>query len=195
MTWGPNPVETRGMLRDLSPRFCAGLLGAALALGCTREESEARARVGSVEQAETPLALGTRASDLILAAGAGDTAKVKDKAEVTFSGYQSLPGDRGIVFVELTQPVAVEVSRKGQVIEYKLLGASVPLRNNKNPLLLRDFASSAMTAQLVPDKKSVRLVITLRDSVTPSHRMVARGKGAALEVELPPPKASVNGAK
>jgi OmpA-OmpF porin, OOP family len=126
-----------------------------------------------------------------------DAGKVKDTAEVTFSGYQSLPGDRGIVFVELTDPVAVEVSRNGQVIEYKLVGASVPLKNNKNPLLLRDFASSAMTAQLVPDErgggragrkqKSVRLVITLRGKVSPSHRMVARGKGAALEVELPPP--------
>jgi hypothetical protein len=123
-----------------------------------------------------------------------DAGKVKDKAEITFSGYQSLSGDRGIVFVELTDPVAVEVSRNGQVIEYKLVGASVPLKNNKNPLLLRDFASSAMSAQLVPDKKSVRLVITLRGKVSPSHRMVARGarggaRGAALEVELPAPPA------
>lgn len=124
-----------------------------------------------------------------------DAGKVKDSAEVTFSGYQSLPGDRGIVFVELTDPVAVEVSRNGQVIEYRLVGASVPLKNNKNPLLLRDFSSSAVSARLVPDekgKKAVRLVITLRGrgKVTPSHRMVARGKGAALEVELPPPPAA-----
>lgn len=118
-----------------------------------------------------------------------DAGKVKDSAEVTFSGYQTLPGDRGIVFVELTDPVAVEVTRNGQVIEYKLVGASVPLKNNKNPLLLRDFNSSAVTAQLVPDKKAVRLVLTLRGKVSPSHRLVARGKGAALEVELPaPPK-------
>lgn len=116
-----------------------------------------------------------------------DAGKVKDSAEVTFSGYQTLPGGRGIVFVELTDPVAVEVSRNGQVIEYKLVGASVPLKNNKNPLLLRDFNSSAVSARLVPDKKAVRLVITLRGKVSPSHRMVGRGKGAALEVELPPP--------
>lgn len=116
-----------------------------------------------------------------------DAGKIKSKAEVTFSGYQSLPGDRGLVFVELTDPVAVEVSRSGQVIEYRLVGASVPLKNNKNPLLLRDFASSALTAQLVSDKKSVRLVVTLRGNVSPSYRMVSRGKGAALEVELPAP--------
>jgi hypothetical protein len=116
-----------------------------------------------------------------------DSSRVKDKTEITFSGYQSLPGGRGIVFVEMTDPVAVEVSRSGQVIEYKLIGAKVPLKNNRNPLLLRDFSSSAMTAVLVPDKKAVRLVITLRGAVSPSHRMVTRGKGAALEVELPAP--------
>jgi hypothetical protein len=128
----------------------------------------------------------------------GDAGRVKDKAEVTFIGYQSLPGNRGIVFVELTDAVAVEVSRSGQVIEYKLVGAKVPLKNNRNPLILRDFSSSALTVRLVPDKPargakrhgkqaaSVRLVITLRGNVAPSHRMVPRGNGAVLEVELPP---------
>jgi hypothetical protein len=118
-------------------------------------------------------------------------AKAKSKAaeggtEVTFTGYQTLPGGRGIVFVELTDLVAVEVNRAGQIVEYKLLGARVPLRNNRNPLNLRDFSSSALSAQLVPDKKAVKLVITLRGNVQPTHRITARGKGAVLEVELPP---------
>lgn len=123
---------------------------------------------------------------------------IKDKAEVTFTGYQSLPGARGIVFVELTDAVAVEVSRNGQVIEYRLVGAKVPLKNNRNPLLLRDFKSNALSAVLVVDKPrknhkkhapaqpSVRLVLTLRGAASPSFRMVPRGKGAALEVELGP---------
>jgi hypothetical protein len=111
----------------------------------------------------------------------------KAGAEVTFCGFQSLPGGRGLVFVELNELVPVEVSRAGQVIQYKLSGTRVPLRNNKNPLLLGDFGSSALKAVLVSDKSSVRLVITLRDNVTPTHRMVSRGKGAALEVELPAP--------
>ncbi len=116
-----------------------------------------------------------------------DAGEVKDKSDITFSGYRSLPGGRGLVFVEMTAPVAVEVSRTGRVVEYKLIGATVPFKNNKNPLLLRDFNSSALSAVLVPDKKSVRFVITLRDNISPSHRMVARGTGAALEVELPAP--------
>lgn len=128
------------------------------------------------------------------------TSKLGDRPEVTFTGYQSLPGGRGVVFVELSEQVAVEVSRTGQVIQYKLVGATVPLKNNRNPLLLRDFSSSALSAVLVADRPakhqraakssqvpSVRLVVTLRGNVTPSYRMVARGKGAALEVELPPP--------
>jgi hypothetical protein len=120
----------------------------------------------------------------------------KAQAEVTFTGYRSLPGARGVVFVELTDPVEVEVSRSGRVIEYRLVGATVPLKNNRNPLLLRDFDSSALSAVLVVDnprknrKKhappSVRLVLTLRGTATPSFRMVSRGKGAALEVELGP---------
>ena len=74
----------------------------------------------------------------------------------------------------------------------------MPLKNNRNPLLLRDFDSSALSAVLVVDKPSrdrkkrahpqpsVRLVVTLRGSASPSFRMVSRGKGAVLEVELGP---------
>jgi hypothetical protein len=117
-------------------------------------------------------------------------------AEVTFCGYQALPGKRGIIFVELNELVAVEVKRSGPVVEYRLVGATVPLKNNRNPLLLGDFNVSALKAVLVPDKpakghqaktqRSVKLVVTLRGQAAPTYRMVTRGKGAALEVELPP---------
>jgi hypothetical protein len=143
--------------------------------------------------------LGAATPAVVLAAPAdGGGVAIKDSAEVTFTGYQSLPGARGIVFVELTDAVAVEVTRHGPVIEYRLIGAKVPLKNNRNPLLLRDFDSSALSAVLVVDKPSrdrkkrarpqpsVRLVLTLRGAASPSFRMVSRGKGAALEVELGP---------
>ena len=101
------------------------------------------------------------------------------------------------MFVELSEPVKVEMSRVGQVVQYELSGAHVPLRNNKRALLMRDFNSSAITAVLVSSPRGkaragkhqaagVRLVITLRGDVTPSHRVVTHGKGAALEVQLPP---------
>jgi hypothetical protein len=128
-------------------------------------------------------------------------APAADAAEVTFLGYQALPGGRGLLFVDLTRSVEVEVTRAGPVIEYKLVGASVPRRNNKNPLLLRDFASSAIAAVLVPavrgkaDRKkheapSVRFVVTLRGKTQPTHRLVGHGKGARLEIELPAPSGS-----
>lgn len=109
--------------------------------------------------------------------------------EITFSGYKALPDGRGILFVELTEPAPIEIERAGRVIEYRLVGARVPLRNNRNPLLLRDFNSSALSAVLVPDKKAVRLVVTLRASVSPTHKLQARGAGAVLEIELPAPNA------
>ena len=100
-------------------------------------------------------------------------------------GYRTLPGGRGTLFVELSETAVVEVSKSGQTVEYKMMGARVPLKNNKHPLLLRDFESSALVAVLVPGKKAVSLVITLRGVVSLSHRMLARGKGAVLEVDLP----------
>jgi hypothetical protein len=120
--------------------------------------------------------------------------------EITFTGYQSLPNGGGILFVEMTKAVEVEVVRNGRQVEYRLVGARVPLRNNKNPLLLSDFDSSAASAQLVTDKAKrgkhgkrepgVRLVLKLRSDVVPVHRVVQRGKGAALEIELPKLEAS-----
>ena len=169
LTPGPDPVETVGMLRDLWPGWFAGAL----------------------------LSLLSVATPAVVTAQVGGVA-IKEQAEVTFTGYRSLPGARGMVFVELTDAVAVEVSRSGQVVEYRLVGAKVPLKNNRNPLLLRDFKSSALSAVLVVDKPSrdrnkrarsqpsVRLVLTLRGAASPSFRMVPRGKGAALEVELAP---------
>jgi hypothetical protein len=124
-----------------------------------------------------------------------------DGIEITFIGYRALPGGRGLLFVELSDSLVVDVSRAGPVIEYKMRGARVPLKNNRNPLLLRDFSSSALMAVLVPSKpekgarkgkpargeQSVRLVVTLRGNVTPTHRIVMRGKSAVLEIELPAP--------
>jgi hypothetical protein len=113
------------------------------------------------------------------------TSKATASSEITFMGYRSGASGSGTLFVELTDTVVVEVNHNGPVVEYKMMGTRVPLKNNKNPLLLREFDSSALSAVLVPGKKAVSLVVTLRGKVSPQHRMVARGKGAVLEVDLP----------
>lgn len=133
-------------------------------------------------------------------AQAAKPAAVADAAEITFLGYQARADGRGLLFVDLSRSVDVGVKRAGALVEYELLGARVPLRNNKNPLLLRDFTSSALAAVLVPGARakaklkakkgeppSVRLVVTLRGDVQPTHRVVSHGKGARLEIELPAP--------
>ena len=192
------------MPRDLWLRRRVGVwlcgLAAVTAFPALAEAADADADGVPDESDACPKEPGIKSSDPKTSGCAAKVGGVdiKDNAEITFTGYQSLPGARGIVFVELTDAVAVEVSRSGQVIEYRLVGAKVPLKNNRNPLLLRDFNSSALSAVLVVDsprknrKKhghvppSVRLVVTLRGAASPSFRMVRRGKGAALEVELGP---------
>ncbi len=113
-------------------------------------------------------------------------------AEVTFAGYRTLPGGRAVVYIELTGPIAVEVAKSGDTITYTLLETQVPMRNNQNPLLTSDFPSSIVSAELVPGKKgkAAHLVLKLRDDFQPKHRLVRRGTGAALEIELPAPKSA-----
>jgi hypothetical protein len=193
------------MLRQLFVRVSTGLLGAVLFTAPAAAFAEGPDGDGDgVPDAgdACPREPGVKSSDPKTSGCAAkiDAGAVKDKAEITFTGYQSLPGNRGVLFVELTDAVAVEVTRSGPVIEYKLVGATVPLKNNRNALLLGDFKVSALSARLVPEKPahgargakrhgkqptSVRLVITLRGNVSPTHRMVARGRGAVFEVDLP----------
>ncbi len=188
------------MFRDLLVVLPAALVGAALMVSPATARADGPDGDGDgVPDAvdACPKEPGIKSSDPKTSGCAAKVGAValNSTAEVTFSGYQSLPGNRGIVFVELSDAVAVEVSRVGQVIEYRLVGASVSLKNNKNPLLLRDFNSSAMSAVLVPEargkgrqkkkQRAVRLVIELRGVASPSYRMLQRGRGAVLEVDVP----------
>jgi len=132
-----------------------------------------------------------------MADGAGDASptqgaagKAKKGPEVTFAGFVSHDDGSSTVYVEVTESVAVDVSQHECTLTYTLRGAKVLLRNNRNPLLTRDFPSAVTSARLVPDKKakSTKLVIELREAVTPTHKMVSRGRGFALEVNVPAPK-------
>jgi hypothetical protein len=122
-----------------------------------------------------------------------------DAAEITFTGYRSLATGGGVLFVEMTKSVEVEVEHKGRRVEYRLVGAHVPLRNNRNPLLMGEFDANATSARLVNEKvkgdkrgkrakhtpQVVRLVVDLRSDAVPPHRLVQRGQGYALEIVLP----------
>jgi hypothetical protein len=107
-------------------------------------------------------------------------------AEAVFAGYRQEPGGHATVFVELSDSVKVVLEKTKGGMSFVLPGTRVALRNNQNPLLAMDFASNVRSAQLVPEKDAVRLRIEFRTDVTPSHRIVRRGRGATLEVLIPP---------
>lgn len=108
-------------------------------------------------------------------------------ASVTFAGFRGMPDGRSVVYIELTGPIAFEVRKSHGTITYTLVDTQVPIRNNQNPLITNDFPSSVMSAVLSSDKKSkdAYLILKLRDDFDPKQRLVKRGNGAALEIELP----------
>jgi OOP family OmpA-OmpF porin len=110
-------------------------------------------------------------------------------AEATFAGFRPNEDGSSTVFVQLTDAVKVEVVEKNGEYSYVLKGVTVSLKNNRNPLLASEFDANVARAQLLQDKGAVRLVVRLKSAVKPTHRVVRAGKGASLEVSIPPPPA------
>jgi hypothetical protein len=110
-------------------------------------------------------------------------------AEVTFAGFRELPNGRAQVEIELTGPIAVRVKKDHERVVFELVDTKVPERNNQNPLLTNEFPSSITSAVLSADKKShsALLVMKLRTDFQPTHRLLKRGAGSALQIQLPAP--------
>lgn len=118
---------------------------------------------------------------------------------VTFTGFRRLSDGRALVYVELTGKVPVSVIRQQGALIYRLEGARVALKNNKNPLLTGAFATNLLSARLVTPKPArkakgrgkeatahyVDVVLNLRSGVTPTHVMTERPGGAVLEITIP----------
>ena len=115
-------------------------------------------------------------------------------AEVTFAGFREIANGRALVEIELTGPVAVKVKKDHDRVVFELLNTKVPEKNNQNPLLTSEFPSSINSAVLSADKKShsARLVMQLRSDFEPTHRLVKRGSGSALQINLPAPTPDTN---
>jgi hypothetical protein len=105
----------------------------------------------------------------------------------TFPGYHSLPDGRSQIYVEITQTVPVAESTAPGSITYRLKGARVTVRNNKNALITTHFTATPVArARLVPDGNDLNLIIELRAKVTAIYRVVSSEAGTArLEVEFP----------
>jgi len=107
-------------------------------------------------------------------------------AEATYAGFRPAPNGGATVFVQLTDAVKIEPSAGKAEVSYLMKGTKVGIRNNRNPLLAAEFGSAVSRAQLVPEKDGVRLVLNLKADVKTTHRLVRLGKGAVLEVSVPP---------
>lgn len=118
---------------------------------------------------------------------------------VTFTGFRRLSDGRALLYVELTAKVPVSMILQDGTVIYRLEGARVALKNNKNPLLTGAFATNLLSARLVTPKPArktkargkqstaryVDVVLKLRSGVTPTHVMSERPGGAVLEITIP----------
>jgi hypothetical protein len=156
------------------------------------------------------VAAGSLVTDFSLAAPLAQkssrTARAKGSQSalpnVTYTGFRLLKDGRAVVYVELTSKVPVTVHKQKNQVIYELEGAQVALKNNRNPLITRQFATILESARLVVVKPGrapkgkhvaktesssprVQLVLQLREDVTPTHSLSERPSGALLEITLP----------
>jgi hypothetical protein len=124
---------------------------------------------------------------------------------VTFTGFRILKSGGSQVEVVFTSEPRVEESVSGKMATYLLVGVRVPVRNNLNPLITKDFDSVVDSARILSEsgkkKRSkakakatlgpgVHLVVELREAAKPQHRVVRNADGTAtLLVEFPKPAA------
>lgn len=110
------------------------------------------------------------------------------RPQVTFTGFHVFDDGSSRIWVRLTHTVDVQEKLSKGTAVYVLKGALVPGKNNKNPLVTTYFDSAVMKAKLVQNKKDAELVVTLKQEVTPKHRVVSRPDGtSSVQIDFPPP--------
>jgi len=104
----------------------------------------------------------------------------------TYPGFRMLQDGSSRVSLRVTRSVDVGVHRAPGSVTYVLPGVQVGVRNNTNPLVTTHFNTPLARARLVRGKAGAELVLELRESGEPKHRI---GKGPygsmLLEVVLP----------
>jgi hypothetical protein len=108
------------------------------------------------------------------------------EAAVTFAGFHVFDDGTSRIFVKITKDVPVEAKRQGKQVDFLLRGAKVVVKNNKNPLITKEFVSPVMVARLVSEKEGVVLRVELREAVTPTHRVSRHPDGSVtLHIDFP----------
>ncbi len=113
--------------------------------------------------------------------------KGKPGTWVTWPGFIILEDGTSRIFLQTTVPVAYAISEGNRRISLKLKNAKVHLRNNRNPLVTVHFNTPLDRAYLKKNRKSLDLVMELRQSATPNiHQTVDNDGYHYLFVDYPP---------
>ena len=102
-------------------------------------------------------------------------------------------GPEFVMATDGTSHITVQLSRKVEFNAHatrrryvvELPSVQVAVANDMNPLITTHFATPLQDARLIAEKKGARLVIDLRESVTPQITLKDGSGGAILEVVLP----------
>ena len=92
------------------------------------------------------------------------------------------------VWVSVTRPVDVQVRRAAGHVTFVLPGVQVGVRNNTNPLVTTHFDTPLERARLLADRAGALLVLDLRETAEPVHK-VSKGPYGTMVLEIVLPKA------
>jgi hypothetical protein len=106
---------------------------------------------------------------------------------VTWPGFLLLDDGTSRLFLQTTGPVAYTITEKSRQITLRLKNAKVHLRNNRNPLVTVHFNTPLDRAYLKKNRKSLDLVLELRQPAAPSISQTTDSDGYHyLFIDFPP---------
>jgi hypothetical protein len=106
----------------------------------------------------------------------------------SYPGFRMAADGSSKVWVSVTRPVDVQVRRAGGHVTFVLSGVQVGVRNNTNPLVTTHFNTPLERARLVQDRAGALLVLDLRETAEPTHKL-SKGPYGTMVLEIALPKA------
>jgi hypothetical protein len=106
----------------------------------------------------------------------------------SYPAFRMAPDGTSKVWVSVTRTVDVQVRRATGHVTFVLTGVQVGVRNNTNPLVTTHFNTPLERARLLPDRAGALLVLDLRETAEPTHK-VTKGPYGTMVLEVALPKA------
>ncbi len=120
----------------------------------------------------------------------------EDGAVVTYTGLRVHDDGSATLRVELSKKVPVQKSVTGTEVRFFLEGARITIKNNKNPLLAQHFSTNVVSAEVVPSKAGVTIVLRLRQPAALEAQVVDQAGGAStVRVDIPAPEKSTTASR